>query len=101
MAAKAAIEATGFISARRSPARKARPSILRAAACLLLACAAPASFAQTNPCRTSQPVATLGSSPVAQATVVYDPNQNVCWLADADLAGNLAMQTALGVTGIF
>lgn len=58
-------------------------------------------FAQTTPCRTTQLVSTLGSTPVANATIVYDPNQSVCWLADADLAGDPAMRTALGVTGIF
>ena len=36
-----------------------------------------------------------------QATIVYDPNQSVCWLANADLAGDAAMRTALGVTGIY
>ena len=74
----------------------------RTAACLLLlACAMTSAFAQANPCRTTQPVSTLGSTPVPQAAIVYDPNQNVCWLANADLAGDPAMRTALGVTGIF
>ena len=36
-----------------------------------------------------------------QAAIVYDPNQSVCWLANADLAGDPAMRTALGVTGIY
>jgi uncharacterized protein (TIGR03437 family) len=68
---------------------------------LLLACAATPALTQNNPCRTSQPVSTLGSTPVAQASIVYDPNQSVCWLANADLAGDPAMRTALGVAGIF
>jgi hypothetical protein len=38
---------------------------------------------------------------VPKAPIVYDPNQKVCWLANADLAGDPAMRTALGVTGIF
>ncbi|HEY4361077.1 MAG TPA: hypothetical protein VGN17_08915 [Bryobacteraceae bacterium] len=74
----------------------------RAAACfLLLACTAASALAQTNPCRTAQLVSTLGSTPVAQAPIVYDPNQGVCWLANLDLAGDPAMRTALGVTGVF
>lgn len=72
-----------------------------AAGFLLLICTAAVSFAQTNPCRTTQPVSTLGSTPVPQATIVYDPNQSVCWLANADLAGDPAMRKAMGVTGIF
>lgn len=73
----------------------------RAATCLFaLACAAPGALAQPNPCRTTSPVSTLGSPPVPQAPIVYDANQSVCWLADADLAGDPAMRTALGVTGI-
>ena len=77
-------------------------NLYRTAACLLLlTCAATRALAQTNPCRTTQPVSTLGSTPVPQAPIVYDPNQSVCWLANADLAGDPAMRTALGVTGIF
>ena len=67
---------------------------------LLLACTAAPAFAQANPCRTTQPVSTLGSTPVPQATIVYDPNQSVCWLANADLAGDPNMRAALGVTGV-
>ena len=71
--------------------------LYRTAACfLLLTCAATRALAQTNPCRTTQPVSTLGSPPVPQAPIVYDPNQSVCWLANADLAGDPAMRTALG-----
>src|SRR5271165_5184795 len=57
-------------------------------------------LAQSNPCQTTQPVSTLGSAPLPQATIVYDPNQGVCWLANANLAANAAMQTSLGVAGI-
>jgi hypothetical protein len=32
--------------------------------------------------------------------VVYDANQGVCWLADANLAGDPGVQAALGVAGI-
>jgi len=74
----------------------------RTAACiLLLTWAATHALGQTSPCRTTQPVATLGSTPVPQAPIVYDPNQSVCWLANANLAGDPAMRTALGVSGIF
>ena len=74
----------------------------RTAACiLLLTWAATHALGQTSPCRTTQPVATLGSTPVPQAPIVYDPNQNVCWLANANLAGDPAVRTDLGVTGIF
>ena len=68
---------------------------------LLLSFSAICAFAQSNSCRTGQAVSTLGSTPVPQAPIVYDPNQSVCWLANADLAGDPAMRTALGVTGIF
>jgi uncharacterized protein (TIGR03437 family) len=72
---------------------------LRTAAFLLLL--PYAALPQTNPCRTTQPVSTLGSAPVSQAPIVYDPNQSVCWLANADLAADPVMRTALGVTGIY
>jgi uncharacterized protein (TIGR03437 family) len=77
-------------------------NLYRATACLLLlTCAGTRALAQTNPCRTTQPVSTLGATPVPQAPIVYDPNQSVCWLANADLAGDPAMRNALGVTGIY
>ncbi|MBV8731087.1 MAG: hypothetical protein JO336_14870 [Acidobacteriia bacterium] len=56
--------------------------------------------AQNNPCQTTQAVSTLGSAPVAQATIVYDPNQSVCWLANANLAGDPNMRASLDVSGI-
>ena len=58
------------------------------------------SLAQNNPCQSAQPVATLGTAAAVQPAIVYDPNQGVCWLADANLAGNPAMRTSLGVSGI-
>jgi len=67
---------------------------------LLASSAAGVASAQSNPCQTTQPLSILGSTPVAQATIVYDPNQSVCWLANANLAANPAMQSSLGVTGI-
>ena len=57
-------------------------------------------WAQKSPCQTTMAVSTLGQTPVVGAPIVYDPNQNVCWLADADLAGSADMRAALGVTGI-
>jgi uncharacterized protein (TIGR03437 family) len=67
---------------------------------LLAASTGGIAFAQTNPCQTTQPVATLGSTPGAQAAIVYDPNQNVCWLANANLGGDPNLRASLGVTGI-
>jgi hypothetical protein len=56
-------------------------------------------FAQ-NPCQTTQPVTTLGSLAVADATIICDSNQGVCWLANANLAGNPDMGASLRITGI-
>ena len=64
----------------------------------ILVSAGGAALAQNNPCQTTQPVSTLGSAPTAQAAIVYDPNQGVCWLANANLPGDPAM--SLGVAGI-
>ncbi len=36
----------------------------------------------------------------ATGRIVYDGNQGVCWLADANLAGDPVARAALGVTGI-
>jgi hypothetical protein len=47
-------------------------------------------FAENNPCQTTQPVSTLGAASTAQGTIVYDPNQGLCWLADAPLAQSAA-----------
>src|SRR5579883_2110001 len=57
-------------------------------------------FAQNNPCRSAQPVSTLGSAPANQAPIVYDPNQGVCWLADFNLAADPVARASLGVAGI-
>ncbi len=57
-------------------------------------------LAQTNPCRTAEPVSVLGSTVVPQAQIVYDPNQSVCWLANANLAGDPNMRAKLGVAGV-
>ena len=67
---------------------------------LLLATTASLALAQNNPCQTTQPVSTLGSTPVANSTIVYDPNQSVCWLANANLAGDAVMQQTLNVAGV-
>jgi uncharacterized protein (TIGR03437 family) len=57
-------------------------------------------LAQNNPCHTTQAVSTIGSAPVAQAAIVYDPTQSVCWLANANLAGDPTTRAALGVSGV-
>jgi len=62
-------------------------------------------LAQSNPCQINQPISTLRSAPatqlpIVQATIIYDPNQGVCWLANANLAANATMQSGLGFTGI-
>jgi uncharacterized protein (TIGR03437 family) len=56
--------------------------------------------AQNNPCKTTEAVSTLGSATVPQATIVYDPNQGICWLADANLSGNPNIVASLGATGV-
>ena len=55
---------------------------------------------QNKPRQTTHPVSTLGSAPVAQAMIVYDLNQGVRWLANANLAEDPAMPASLPVTGI-
>src|SRR5450755_1730517 len=56
--------------------------------------------AQNNPCKTTEAVSTVGSATVPQATIVYDPNQGICWLADANLSGNPNIVASLGATGV-
>ena len=68
--------------------------------CFLLPVTGEIAYGQNNPCQTTQPVSTLGSVSAAQGTIVYDPNQGVCWLADANLAGEPAMRASLSVAGI-
>jgi hypothetical protein len=46
------------------------------------------------------PVHTTGLFPTEDGLVVYDANQGLCWLANADLAADPGMQAALGVSGI-
>lgn len=67
---------------------------------VLLAATGRMALGQANPCQTNQPVSTLGVPPVPQAAIVYDPNQGVCWLADANLAGDPNLRASLGVAGI-
>src|SRR5579883_1166518 len=69
-------------------------------AAFILFAASGSAFAQAPPCQTTQQVSTLGATPVAQAPIVYDPNQGVCWLANANLASDPNLQTMLGVSGI-
>jgi len=74
--------------------RKALPYFLFPCAAVLLSGMAPRAMAQTgrwgNPCEPSD-------GPVR---ILYDANQGVCWLADANLAGDPVMRALLGVTGI-
>lgn len=44
-----------------------------------------------------QPIETRGLAPVNWGTIVYDSNQGVCWLADANLAGNPEIRAVLGL----
>jgi hypothetical protein len=46
------------------------------------------------------PIKTTGLTPEDWGTVVYDSNQGVCWLADANLAGNPVIRAQLGVPEI-
>ena len=43
---------------------------------------------------------THGLTLIERGAIVYDSNQGVCWLADANLAGDPALQATLGVSGI-
>ncbi len=63
----------------------------------------------STPCGPSLPA--LGTSPetgadghgltlVSDGTIVYDSNQGLCWLADANLAGDPYVRAKLGVAGI-
>ena len=47
-----------------------------------------------------QPIKTNGLTPTDWGTVVYDSNQGVCWLTDANLAGNPEIRAQLDVPGI-
>ena len=48
----------------------------------------------------SRPIKTTGLTPADWGTMVYDSNQGVCWLADANLAGNPEIREQLDVAGI-
>ena len=65
-----------------------------------LASSAGLTFAQNNPCQTTQLVSILGSPPVIGGTIVYDRSQGVCWLADANLAADPTLRANSGVAGI-
>ncbi len=69
-------------------------------AILFLSSTGAVALGQTNPCQTTQPVSTLGSTPTPQATIVYDPNQNVCWLANANLAADATLAASLNLSGV-
>jgi hypothetical protein len=48
----------------------------------------------------SPTIQTVGLTPVANGQLVYDANQQVYWLANANLAGDPAIRATLGITGI-
>ncbi len=48
----------------------------------------------------SQPIETHGLKPAELGTIVYDSNQGVCWLADANLAGNPQIRAKLGLPAV-
>ena len=51
--------------------------------------------------RSGSPVIhTVGLTPVDNGQIVYDANQKVYWLANADLAADPAIRATMGVTGI-
>ena len=62
--------------------------------------------ASGNPCQStptgSAPAAldTHGLALVERGTIVYDANQQVCWLADANLAGSATIRAEMNVAGI-
>jgi hypothetical protein len=49
---------------------------------------------------TNGPIRTHGLTPAGNGKFVYDSNQNVYWLADANLAADPQVRNKLGVTGI-
>ena len=56
----------------------------------------------TTPCgstfNSNQPSAAHGLTSVANGTIIYDANQGVCWLADANLAGNPQVRVAISLS---
>lgn len=65
---------------------------------LITTAAAQTTGHNTNPCGSI--ALTQGLTPEDPGTIVYDSNQGLCWLANANLAGNPEAQARLGVTGI-
>jgi hypothetical protein len=59
-------------------------------------CNLPPGWAGTNP----ESTPTQGLSSIAGGLIVYDENQGLCWLGNANLAGNATAREVLGVTGI-
>lgn len=67
-------------------------------------------WTESNPCQTGAaspgtlpehgPPPEHGLTPEDRESVVYDSNQSICWLADANLAGNAYFRAKLGVAGI-
>jgi hypothetical protein len=49
---------------------------------------------------TPAPIQTQGLTPVDRDLIVYDSNQGICWLADANLAGNALIRQQMGVAGV-
>ena len=54
----------------------------------------------SNPGPPSPPFLTQGLYPVGDGSIVYDSNNGVCWLAEANLASNTLVRSELGVPGI-
>jgi hypothetical protein len=88
-------------------------SFMLAVGVVLISVAASTASAQTggrqsNPCETAPSLlrffpggpTTNGLTPEDLGAVVYDSDQGVCWLADANLAGNPLVRFLLGVSGI-
>ena len=67
--------------------RREMRGAIRITGCLLAVLACGGAVAQTNTCQ-------------AQAAVVYDAAQGVCWLANANLAADPIIQASLGVSGV-
>ncbi|MBZ5662189.1 MAG: hypothetical protein LAO08_17450 [Acidobacteriia bacterium] len=103
--------------------RKAIVVFLFACAAIFLSGFASTAAAQTswqdfNPCETGlassaslpeaetimrpeiEPITTQGLTPVDDGMMVYDSNQGVCWLGNANLAGDADIQAKMGVAGI-
>jgi hypothetical protein len=78
--------------------RRALRSFLVAAGAILLLCIVVAS---TLAKQSGYPaIQTFGLTPVDNGQIVYDANQQVYWLANANLAADPTIRATLGVTGI-